>query len=49
MERTMNIGIPKECRPDEFRVGISPVGVRMLRGAGHPLSLIHISEPTRPY
>ncbi len=31
----MNIGIPKECRPDEFRVGISPVGVRMLRGAGH--------------
>lgn len=32
----MNIGIPKECRPDEFRVGISPVGVRMLRGAGHP-------------
>ncbi|MBK9089778.1 MAG: alanine dehydrogenase [Holophagales bacterium] len=36
MERTMNIGIPKECRPDEFRVGISPVGVRMLRGAGHP-------------
>ena len=32
----MNIGIPKECRPDEFRAGISPVGVRMLRGAGHP-------------
>lgn len=31
----MNIGIPKECRPDEFRVGISPVGVRMLHGAGH--------------
>ena len=30
-----NIGIPKECRPDEFRVGVSPVGVRMLRGAGH--------------
>ena len=30
-----NIGIPKECRPDEFRVGVSPVGVRMLKGAGH--------------
>jgi alanine dehydrogenase len=30
-----NIGIPKECRPGEFRVGISPVGVRMLTGAGH--------------
>lgn len=30
-----NIGIPKECRPDEFRVGVSPVGVRMLTGAGH--------------
>ncbi len=30
-----NIGIPKESRPDEFRVGISPVGVRMLTGAGH--------------
>lgn len=29
------IGIPKESRPGEFRVGISPVGVRMLTGAGH--------------
>ena len=30
-----NIGIPKECRPGEYRVGLSPVGVRLLCGAGH--------------
>lgn len=31
----MNIGVPKERRPFEFRVGLSPVVVNLLAGAGH--------------
>ncbi len=31
----MNIGIPKERRPFEYRTGASPVGVRLLTEAGH--------------
>lgn len=31
----MNIGIPKERRPFEFRVGLSPAGVEMLVQHGH--------------
>lgn len=31
----MNIGIPKERRPFEYRVGLSPVGVEMLTARGH--------------
>ncbi len=31
----MNIGIPKERRPNEYRVGLSPAGVRMLCQHGH--------------
>jgi alanine dehydrogenase len=31
----MNIGIPKERRPFEFRVGLSPAGVEMLTQKGH--------------
>ena len=31
----MNIGVPKERRPFEFRVGLTPVGVRLLTQAGH--------------
>jgi alanine dehydrogenase len=31
----MNIGIPKERRPNEFRVGLSPAGVQMLCQHGH--------------
>ncbi len=31
----MNIGIPKERRPFEFRVGMSPIGVQMLTKQGH--------------
>ncbi len=31
----MNIGIPKERRPNEYRVGISPAGVKMLSQDGH--------------
>jgi alanine dehydrogenase len=33
----MNIGIPKERRPYEFRVGLSPAGVEILRQQGHTL------------
>jgi alanine dehydrogenase len=31
----MNIGIPKERRPYEYRVGLSPAGVQLLTEAGH--------------
>ncbi|HEY2980882.1 MAG TPA: alanine dehydrogenase [Anaerolineales bacterium] len=31
----MNIGIPRERRPFEFRVGLSPAGVEILRQHGH--------------
>jgi len=31
----MNIGIPKERRPFEYRVGLSPAGIQMLTGGGH--------------
>lgn len=31
----MNIGIPKEIRPFEYRVGLSPIGVKLLAEAGH--------------
>jgi alanine dehydrogenase len=31
----MNIGVPRERRPFEFRVGLSPMGVGLLTAAGH--------------
>jgi alanine dehydrogenase len=31
----MRIGVPKEIKDHEFRVGITPEGVHALRGAGH--------------
>src|ERR1700693_2041388 len=31
----MIIGIPKEIKTDEYRVAITPAGVRELTGAGH--------------
>lgn len=31
----MNIGVPKERRPLEYRVGLSPMGVGLLTAAGH--------------
>lgn len=33
----MNIGIPKERRPSEFRVGLSPAGVEVLSQVGHTI------------
>jgi alanine dehydrogenase len=32
----MNIGVPKERRPSEYRVGLSPAGVQLLTQDGHP-------------
>jgi len=37
----MNIGIPKERRPFEFRVGMSPAGVQMLTKRGHTCYVEH--------
>jgi len=37
----MNIGIPKEIRPFEFRVGLSPAGVEMLTQNGHQVYIEH--------
>lgn len=31
----MNIGIPRERRPDEYRVGLTPTGVQLLAVDGH--------------
>lgn len=35
----MNIGIPRERRPDEHRVGLTPAGVELLASAGHTCSV----------
>lgn len=37
----MNIGIPKERRPFEFRVGLSPAGVETLAQSGHAVFVEH--------
>lgn len=37
----MNIGIPKETRPFEFRVGLSPAGVEILIQNGHQVYVEH--------
>ncbi len=37
----MYIGIPKESRPYEYRVGLSPAGVEMLSQNGHPVFVEH--------
>jgi alanine dehydrogenase len=37
----MNIGIPKERRPFEFRVGLSPAGVEILTQQGHKVYVEH--------
>lgn len=37
----MNIGIPKESRPFEFRVGLSPAGVEILSQHGHKVYVEH--------
>lgn len=37
----MYIGIPKESRPFEYRVGLSPAGVEILAQAGHQIFVEH--------
>lgn len=37
----MNVGIPRERRPFEFRVGLSPAGVEILRQHGHHCFVEH--------
>lgn len=37
----MNIGIPKERRPFEYRVGMSPAGVEIMTGHGHQVYVEH--------
>lgn len=37
----MNIGIPKESRPFEYRVGLSPAGVEILSQRGHQVFVEH--------
>ena len=31
----MHIGVPREQRPDEYRVGLTPAGVELLTAGGH--------------
>lgn len=37
----MNIGIPKESRPSEYRVGLSPSGIQRLTSRGHTCYIEH--------
>src|SRR5512142_462175 len=37
----MNIGIPKERRPFEYRVGLSPAGAETLCQSGHAVFVEH--------
>jgi alanine dehydrogenase len=37
----MNIGIPKESRPSEYRVGLSPAGIERLASRGHTCYIEH--------
>jgi alanine dehydrogenase len=37
----MNIGVPKERRPFEFRIGLSPAGVQMLSTQSHVIYVEH--------
>ena len=37
----MYIGIPKESRPFEYRVGLSPAGVEILAQSGHQIFVEH--------
>ena len=37
----MNISIPKERRPSEYRAGLTPAGVRLLTEDGHTCLVEH--------
>jgi alanine dehydrogenase len=40
-ENPMNIGVPRERRTFEFRVGMTPTGIQMLTSAGHTCYVEH--------
>ena len=35
----MRVGVPKEVKPDEYRVAMMPVGVELLTKAGHEVTI----------
>ena len=35
----MRVGVPKEVKPDEYRVAMMPVGVELLTKAGHEVTV----------
>src|SRR5947199_79084 len=35
----MRVGVPKEVKPDEYRVAMMPVGVELLSKAGHEVTI----------
>jgi alanine dehydrogenase len=37
----MHIGVPRERRADEYRVGLTPAGIELLTAAGHACSIEH--------
>ncbi len=37
----MDIGVPREGREDEYRVGLTPAGVKLLTAAGHGYCVEH--------
>ncbi len=37
----MDIGAPREGREDEYRVGLTPAGVKLLTAAGHGYCVEH--------
>ena len=47
-EAQMIVGVPKEIKRDEYRVGILPVGVEELTRAGHQVLLEHAAPGPAP-
>ena len=41
----MIVGIPKEVKSDEYRVGMRPVGVELLIRDGHEVLVLHLLDP----
>jgi alanine dehydrogenase len=35
--KTLIVGLPKEIKDNEYRVGLTPAGVRALKDAGHQI------------
>ena len=39
MESVMRVGVPKEIKPDEYRVGLTPTAVREYVTHGHQVAV----------